>query len=117
MNPALEWLSSLDEQLWEKVFNGSPVRRAGFLGMRRNVAIAMGNAGDADSGERSFVPRLKEWAGSADEGLRTAARWALSKLDCSTGLIARRVREARSFWESVFRSRARTHCCRSLQML
>ena len=75
VNPSLEWLSSLDEQAWERIFNGSPVRRAGFWGMRRNVAVAMGN-----SSERSFVPRLKQWAESADEGLRAAAQWALRKL-------------------------------------
>ena len=45
MNPALEWLGSLDEQSFERQFNGSPVRRAGFIGLRRNVAIAMGNSG------------------------------------------------------------------------
>jgi epoxyqueuosine reductase len=75
INPSLEWLSSLDEQQFERVFNGSPVRRAGFLGMRRNTAIAMGNSGD-----RSYVERLQEWMESSDEGLRNAARWALSKL-------------------------------------
>jgi epoxyqueuosine reductase len=76
VNPSLDWLSSLDEQQWERVFNGSPVRRTGFAGMQRNIAIAMGN-----SGESSFVPRLKQWAESADEVLRTAAQWAMSKLD------------------------------------
>ncbi len=30
VNPALEWLGSLDEQSFEEHFNGSPVRRAGF---------------------------------------------------------------------------------------
>ena len=75
INPSLDWLSSLDEQQFERVFNGSPVRRAGFLGMRRNTAIAMGNSGD-----RSYVERLQEWIESSDEGLRSAARWALSKL-------------------------------------
>ncbi len=75
VNPSLEWLTALDEQAFERVFNGSPVRRAGFLGMRRNTAIAMGNSGD-----RSYVEQLKEWIESTDEGLRSAARWALSKL-------------------------------------
>jgi epoxyqueuosine reductase len=75
INPSLEWLSSLDEQQFERVFNGSPVRRAGFLGMRRNIAVAMGNSGD-----RSYVERLQEWMESSDEGLRSAARWALGKL-------------------------------------
>jgi epoxyqueuosine reductase len=76
VNPALEWLASLDEQSFERIFNGSPVRRAGFLGLRRNVAIAMGNSSD-----QSFAPRLKEWAEAADTSLRTAARWALSRLN------------------------------------
>ena len=75
VNPSLEWLSALDEQQFERVFNGSPVRRAGFLGMRRNTATAMGNSGD-----RSFVPRLQGWIESTDAGLRSAAQWALNKL-------------------------------------
>jgi epoxyqueuosine reductase len=76
VNPALEWLASLDEAAFEAEFNGSPVRRAGFLGLQRNVAIAIGN-----SGLSRFAPRLKQWAESADEGLRAAARWALGKLE------------------------------------
>jgi len=75
VNPSLQWLSSLDERSFEQVFNGSPVRRAGFMGMQRNTAIAMGNSGD-----RSYVRRLKQWVESTDEGLRTAAHWALTKL-------------------------------------
>jgi epoxyqueuosine reductase len=75
INPSLEWLSSLDEQSFERVFNGSPVRRAGFLGMRRNTAIAIGNSGD-----RSCIDQLKKWIESTDEGLRSAARWALNRL-------------------------------------
>ena len=76
VNPELEWLAAMDEAAWERMFNGSPVRRAGFWGMRRNIAVAMGN-----SGEPGFMPRLREWADAADEGLRAAARWALGKLD------------------------------------
>jgi epoxyqueuosine reductase len=79
VNPSLEWLSGLDEQQWERLFNGSPVRRAGFPGMQRNIAIAIGNTASAEA-ERRFLPRLKQWAESADEALRTAAQWALGKL-------------------------------------
>jgi epoxyqueuosine reductase len=75
IDPALDWLASLDENSFERLFNGSPVRRAGFLGLCRNVAIAMGNSGVA-----SFAPRLEAWAEAADEGLRAAAQWALGKL-------------------------------------
>jgi epoxyqueuosine reductase len=75
VNPSLEWLASLDAQQWERVFNGSPVRRAGFLGMKRNLAVAMGN-----TAEGVFMPRLREWAESEDEGLRIAGQWALGAL-------------------------------------
>ncbi|HUH63030.1 MAG TPA: tRNA epoxyqueuosine(34) reductase QueG [Terracidiphilus sp.] len=75
VNPALEWLASLDETRFEQIFNGSPVRRAGFLGMRRNIAVAMGNSGD-----RGFLSRLEEWSKTVDESLRRAACRALRKL-------------------------------------
>jgi epoxyqueuosine reductase len=84
VNPALEWLGSLDEKSFAREFNGSPVRRAGFLGLRRNVAIALGN-----SGLPGFADVLETWATSADEGLRTAARWALVKLLRGPGPVHR----------------------------
>ena len=68
-----EWPDDLTE--FEALFNGSPVRRAGFNGLRRNIAIAMANCG-----LRQFVPVLQQWSGAADQGLHTAAQWALKKL-------------------------------------
>jgi len=78
VNPSLDWLAFLDESEFEEKFNGSPVRRAGFLGLRRNVAIAMGN-----SGLSGFAAQLESWSEAVDEGLRAAARWALEKLKAS----------------------------------
>jgi epoxyqueuosine reductase len=78
VNPALDWLAQLDETGFEQLFNGSPVRRAGFQGLRRNIAIAMGN-----SGEPRFAPLLEKWLAAADDGLRTAARWALARLQAA----------------------------------
>ncbi len=75
VNPTLEWLAALSEAEFEAKFNGSPIRRAGFTGLRRNVAIAMGNSGRPD-----YLQVLAEWAAVSDEGLRAAARWALTKL-------------------------------------
>ena len=75
VNPLLEWLASLDETAFERAFNGSPIRRASFLGLRRNLAVAMGN-----SGIRRFGAQLESWSEAADEGLCAAARWALLKL-------------------------------------
>jgi epoxyqueuosine reductase len=80
VNPSLDWLAALTEADWRQWFNGSPVRRAGFVGLRRNIAIAMGN-----SGLRRFLPwleKLSAEAGSAteNESLASAAQWALGKL-------------------------------------
>ncbi len=84
INPELDWLAGLKEADFERLFNGSPVRRAGFAGLRRNVAIAMGN-----SGLSRYVPWLRGWAsgvdlpgdaGAGEEAMRTAARWALSQI-------------------------------------
>jgi epoxyqueuosine reductase len=43
VNPSLEWLAAMSEQEFERVFNGSPVRRAGYAGFRRNVERAIRN--------------------------------------------------------------------------
>jgi epoxyqueuosine reductase len=81
VNPALDWLGSMDAQSFESAFNGSPVRRAQYNGLRRNVAIAMGNAIAAGHGSAAGIARLRAWARSEDEGIRTAAEWALSQLE------------------------------------
>ena len=75
VNPSLDWLASLSEADFEQQFNGSPIRRAGFTGLQRNIAIAIGNSGLA-----RFAPQLETWAAAADQALRSAAQWALHKL-------------------------------------
>ncbi|MGA2252644.1 tRNA epoxyqueuosine(34) reductase QueG [Terracidiphilus sp.] len=97
VNPTLDWLASLTEQEFEQAFNGSPVRRTGFLGLRRNIAIAMGNSSAIGSEARTrFVAQLRAWlqtplsetvsleakAQEMRAGLRAAAEWALKKLEC-----------------------------------
>ena len=76
VNPLLDWLAAMNQAEFESRFNGSPVRRAGFDGLRRNIAIAMGN-----SGLNQYAPALKKWGDAADQGLRTAAHWALRRLN------------------------------------
>ena len=80
VNPSLEWLAELELADFERLFNGSPVRRAGFAGLRRNIAIAMGNSGLA-----RFLPTLNRWAqgSSADSTvspLQSAARGAVDRI-------------------------------------
>lgn len=75
ISPSLEWLATLTEAEYERLANGSPLRRAGYWSLLRNTAIAMGNAG-----LERFRPQLTAWSEAADAGLRRAARWALDKL-------------------------------------
>jgi epoxyqueuosine reductase len=76
INPALDWLASLDTQDFKRYFNGSPLERTGHKRLQRNVAIAMGN-----SGEQRFLPQLEAWAGRAeDEVLRETAQWACAQI-------------------------------------
>jgi len=76
VNPALEWLGEMDEAGFAQHFFGSPIKRAKLSGLRRNVAIAMGN-----SGLRSFLPKLREWKEAADETVAGAAAWAIAQLE------------------------------------
>jgi epoxyqueuosine reductase len=75
VNPALEALAALDEPAFEQVFNGSPVRRAGFTAFQRNLAVAAAN-----TCTRSLSPQLRAWTEAADTSLRSAAVWAIQKL-------------------------------------
>jgi epoxyqueuosine reductase len=81
VNPDLEWLAGLSLEEFREVFRGSPVKRARFTGLRRNIAIALGN-----SGEERFVPLLKELGRDEDMTVAEHARWALQRL---RGMIQR----------------------------
>ena len=82
VNPSLGWLGAMEAEEFRLWFKGSPLERTKLKRIQRNVAIAMGNTAD----ER-YVPRLKQWAGSADEVLADAARWALGKIGNSSASI------------------------------
>jgi epoxyqueuosine reductase len=74
-HPELRSLVQMDEDAYRRVFRGSPIKRAKYAGLRRNVAIAMGN-----SGNKEFLPDLQEIAEDADPVLGEHARWAIQKL-------------------------------------
>ena len=75
VNPDLEWLARMSVDEFREVFRGSPVKRARFNGLRRNVAIAMGNSGD-----EHFLAVLEELSRDEDEMVAEHARWALQRL-------------------------------------
>ncbi len=76
VNPALEWLASLDEPAFRRYFKGSPLERTRRKRLHRNVAIAMGN-----SGQRSFLAQLEKWSMSEDPVLAETAQWAIRRIN------------------------------------
>jgi epoxyqueuosine reductase len=75
VNPDLAWLAGLSLEEFREMFRGSPLKRARFNGLRRNVAIALGN-----SGEERFLPVLEELSRDEDGMVAEHARWALRRL-------------------------------------
>jgi len=72
VNPSLDWLASLTREDFRRIFRGSPLERTKWRGLQRNVAIAMGNSGDA-----THLPHLERAANDVEEPvLAEAARWA-----------------------------------------
>lgn len=73
--PELDRLARLTAEEFRAEFRDTPVWRAKYSGLLRNVAIAMGN-----SGERKFEPALRELAASPDPVIAEHAEWALERL-------------------------------------
>ena len=74
-HPDLRWLAQMDEETYRRVFRGSPVKRTKYSGLKRNVAIAMGN-----SGNKEFLEDLETMATEADPVVAEHAAWAIKKL-------------------------------------
>jgi epoxyqueuosine reductase len=75
VNPALEWLAAMDEEGFRQAFRRSPVKRTRYSGLRRNLALAMGNSGDP-----RLLPALERLAADPDSIVAEHARWAIRKL-------------------------------------
>jgi epoxyqueuosine reductase len=73
--PALAALSRLDDAAFRALFAGSPIKRIGRNRFLRNVAIAIGN-----SGEARLMPEALRLAAEPDPVLAEAARWAVQRL-------------------------------------
>jgi epoxyqueuosine reductase len=75
VNPALAWLAEMSAEEFREVFRGSPIRRTKRSGLRRNVAIAMGN-----SRNKEFLPLLDSMTNDEDEFVAESARSAKTQL-------------------------------------
>jgi epoxyqueuosine reductase len=74
--PKLEELARLSRDEFNRMFRGSPIKRAKYQGLRRNIAVTMGNSEDPQ-----FVPVLEEMSRDEDANIAEHARWALQKLN------------------------------------
>jgi epoxyqueuosine reductase len=68
-------MASLSEEEFRARFGSTPVSRARYRGFLRNVAVAMGNSGQA-----RFREALERLAGFEDEVVAEHARWGLARL-------------------------------------
>jgi epoxyqueuosine reductase len=76
VNPELGALAQLDSAGFKRRFKGSPLERTGRKRLHRNVAIAMGN-----SGEAHFLPQLETWTKREDDlVLAESAQWAIDRI-------------------------------------
>jgi len=74
--PPLDQLASMSEAEFRELYADSPIQRAKYAGLLRNVAIAMGNSRLA-----KFRAPLEELAGGPDALVAEHARWALGNLE------------------------------------
>ncbi len=80
--PALEWLVSLTEDDFRRIFRGSPVKRTKWRGLLRNACVALGNCNikPENPAYPRIVQRLEQLARSDDTILVEHAAWTLTRL-------------------------------------
>lgn len=81
--PELIPLLSLTQEEFSARFKASPIKRAKRRGLLRNVAVALGNAGD-----RAAVPALAAALHDPEPLVRGHAAWALGRLGGSDAVAA-----------------------------
>lgn len=73
--PALKDLATMDDAAFRRRFSGSPVKRIGRDRFMRNVAVAIGNSGQA-----ALLPSAQDLANDSDPVVADAGRWAVARL-------------------------------------
>jgi epoxyqueuosine reductase len=74
-SPSLVELMQLSPERWREFSRGSAIKRAKRSGFLRNVAVALGNSGNADA-----VPALAEAISDNEPLVREHSEWALSRV-------------------------------------
>ncbi|MBI2867251.1 MAG: tRNA epoxyqueuosine(34) reductase QueG [Chloroflexi bacterium] len=73
--PDLLRVLSMGEDDFQRVYSGSPIKRAKLTGLKRNVCVALGNIGD-----RRAVPALARALREESPLVRGHAAWALGRI-------------------------------------
>jgi len=71
----LDQMAELSEEQFRGMFRSTPIWRAKYGGFLRNVAIAMGNSGQA-----RFCALLEKWSRHQNPMVAEAAQWSLKRL-------------------------------------
>jgi len=78
--PALVDLMRMSEDEWDAYTRGSAMRRVGYAGLRRNVAIALGNwLAGMDAPDPEAVGELVAALSDEDATVAEAAAWELGR--------------------------------------
>ena len=82
LSPELEWLASLTQDDFSRIFRGSAVRRAKRRGIVRNACVALGNSNVPRESKayQQIMLLLSRLADSDDSVIAGHARWALAQL-------------------------------------
>lgn len=84
--PRLVELLRKTHEEWDAWTRGSAIRRAGYAGFRRNVAVALGNwLADAEESPEEAVAVLRDALEDESELVREHAAWALGTASRATG--------------------------------
>jgi hypothetical protein len=86
--PSLVELIGMGEAEWDLFTRGSAIRRAGYAGLRRNVAVALGNWGAEEA-----VPVLTAALSDPEPLVRGHAAWALGEIGSAEALSGLEVLE------------------------
>ncbi len=82
-SPALQQLARMSQSEFRESYRGSPMKRAKWKGLMRNVAVAMGNSRNPD-----MIPELENLLATGDEMIQSHAAWALRRLGTPEALQA-----------------------------
>jgi len=75
LNPSLETLFKWSKTEWDNHTKGSAIRRAGYTGWLRNLAVALGNAKKKESTKTLLISRLND----TSDMVREHIEWAIGE--------------------------------------